>query len=65
MFRVAERHDLTPRLASIAPEALDAFVVHWAEGSQNGADTLVRAKSALREEFDIDALAARFQSAFV
>jgi hypothetical protein len=65
VFRVAERHDLTPRLASIEPEALDVFIEHWAEGNQNGADTLIRAKNALREEFDIDALAARFQSAFV
>jgi hypothetical protein len=65
VFRVAERHDLTPRLASIEPETLDVFIEHWAEGNQNGADTLIRAKNALREEFDIDALAARFQSAFV
>lgn len=65
VFRVAERHDLRPRLASIEPEALDVFIEDWAEGNQNGADTLVRAKNALREEFDIDALAARFQSAFV
>jgi hypothetical protein len=63
MFRVAERHDLTPRLATIAPEALDRFVEEWAEGNQN--ETLAKARSALREEFDIDALAARFQSAFV
>jgi hypothetical protein len=54
-----------PRLASIDPQALDVFVECWAEGNQNGADTLVRAKNALRDEFDIDALAARFQSAFV
>jgi hypothetical protein len=65
MFRVAERHDLTPRLATIDREALDSFVETWAEGNQNGAETLVRVKNALREEFDIDALAARFQSAFV
>ncbi len=65
VFRVAERHDLTPRLASIDPEALDTFVEHWAEGNQNGTEMLVRAQNALREEFDIDALAARFQSAFV
>ena len=64
VFRVAERHDLTPRLASIEPDALDAFVETWAEGNQNGAD-MVRVQSALREEFDIDVLAARFQSAFV
>jgi hypothetical protein len=65
VFHVAERHDLTPRLASIDPEALDTFVEHWAKGNQNGAETLVRAQNALREEFDIDALAARFQSAFI
>lgn len=65
VFRVAERHDLTPRLASIDPEALDAFVEHWVEGEQKGAESLDKAKAALREEFDIDALAARFQSAFI
>ena len=65
VFRVAERHDLNPRLASIEPDALDAFVETWADGNQNGVDTLVKVKSALREEFDIDALAARFQSAFI
>jgi hypothetical protein len=64
VFRVAERHDLTPRLASIEPDALDAFVETWAESNQNGAD-MARTQSALREEFDIDVLAARFQSAFV
>jgi len=63
MFRVAERYDLTPRLASIAPEALDQFVEQWAEG--NGDDNVVRARDALREEFDIDTLAQRFQAAFV
>ena len=65
VFRVAERHDLTPRLSTIEPEVLDTFVEHWAQDEQNGADTLVRARNALREEFDIDALAARFQSAFI
>jgi hypothetical protein len=64
VFQVAERHDLQPRLATIDPEALDQFVEKWAEGNQNGAETFVRARTALREEFDIDALAARFQSAF-
>jgi len=65
VFRVAERYDLTPRLATIAPEALDEFVEEWAEGSQNGADSLMRAKNALDQEFNIDTLATRFQSAFV
>jgi hypothetical protein len=62
MFRVAERYDLTPRLATIEPAALDAFVETWANG--NGAYCMDKAKRALREEFDIDTLAARFQAAF-
>jgi glycosyltransferase involved in cell wall biosynthesis len=65
MFRVAERYDLTPRLATIAPEALDRFVEQWAEGNQNGAEMFARAGNALRGEFDIEQLAARFQAAFV
>ena len=65
MFRVAERYNLTPRLATIDPEALDAFVEGWAEGNQNGAESLVRAKNAFDQEFDIETLAARFQAAFV
>lgn len=64
VFRVAERYDLTPRLATIDPEALDAFVDVWAEGKQNGSETIVNARSALLEEFDIERLAARFQAAF-
>ena len=62
MFRLAERYDLTPRLSTIEPAALDAFVETWANG--NGANCLDKAKRALREEFDIDTLAARFQAAF-
>jgi Glycosyltransferase Family 4 len=65
VYRVAERYDLTPRLATIDREALDAFVEEWAEGNQNGADSFAKARSALDQEFDIDSLAARFQSAFV
>ena len=64
VFRVAERYDLTPRLASIDPEALDGFVESWAEGKQNGRDTTLRAKNALLEEFDIDRLSKTFQAAF-
>jgi Glycosyltransferase Family 4 len=62
VFRVAERYDLTPRLATIEPAALDAFVETWANG--NGANCMDKAKRALREEFDIDRLAAQFQAAF-
>lgn len=63
VFRVAERYDLTPRLATIDPSALDAFVETWANG--NGANCMNKARTALREEFDIDMLAARFQAAFI
>ncbi|HJT26739.1 MAG TPA: hypothetical protein VJ784_04940 [Pyrinomonadaceae bacterium] len=62
VFRVAERYDLTPRLATIEPAALDTFVETWANG--NGANCMDKAKRALQEEFDIDRLAARFQAAF-
>jgi len=62
VFRVAERYDLTPRLATVEPAALDAFVETWASG--NGANCTDKAKRALREEFDIDLLAAQFQAAF-
>ena len=62
VFRVAERYDLTPRLATVEPAALDAFVETWANG--NGANCMEKAKRALREEFDIDRLAAQFQAAF-
>ncbi len=65
VFQVAERYDLTPRLATIDARALDVFVEQWAEGNQNGVDSLARAQKALNQEFDIDTLAARFQSAFV
>jgi hypothetical protein len=64
MFRVAERYDLMPRLATIEPTALDTFVETWAGGNGYGTDSVARAKEALREEFDIDRLAARFQAAF-
>jgi hypothetical protein len=62
VFRVAERYDLTPRLATIDPAALDAFVETWTNG--NGTTCVDKAKRALREEFDIDRLSARFQAAF-
>ena len=62
VFRVAERYDLTPRLATIDPTALQTFVEMWAQG--NGIDGVGKAKKALREEFDIERLAARFQAAF-
>lgn len=65
VFRVAERYDLTPRLATTDPEALDVFVESWAEGKQNGSAAMLRARDALLEEFDIDRLSRSFQAAFV
>ena len=65
VFRVAERHNLTPRLATINSEDLDAFVESWVQADQNQAETLLNARSALLQEFDIDRLARHFQSAFV
>jgi len=62
VYRVAERYDLTPRLATIDPAALDAFVGTWTSG--NGTACTDNAKRALQEEFDIARLAARFQAAF-
>ena len=64
LFHVAERYDLNPRLATINPEALDAFVESWVKADQNDSETLLRTKRALRQEFDIDGLAKRFQAAF-
>jgi len=64
LFRVAERYDLTPRLATINPEALDTSIESWTKADGNDGHTVLRAKRALREEFDIDGLAKRFQSAF-
>ena len=61
VFRVAERYDLTPRLASINPEALDAFVETWAK---DGVQSNGAAKKALLEEFDIERLSKNFQAAF-
>lgn len=64
VFRVAERYDLTPRLATIQPEALDDFVDSWSRTNLGSAENTQKARRALLEEFDIDRLAARFQSAF-
>lgn len=64
VFRVAERYDLTPRLATIDSDELDGFVDSWVAGGHNGNEATVRARHALLEEFDIDRLAQRFQAAF-
>src|SRR5215217_511714 len=62
VFRVAERYDLTPRLATNDPESLDAFVDAWAQAGQNNNERMLKAKNALREEFDLERLSARFQA---
>lgn len=62
VYRVAERYDLTPRLATIDPAALDAFMETWTNGK--GTTCTDKAKRALQEEFDIDRLSLRFQAAF-
>jgi hypothetical protein len=64
VFRVAERYDLSPRLATIEAAALDEFVETWVSGSGNG-EGVEKAMRALREEFDMERLAARFQAAFL
>ena len=65
VFRVAERYDLTPRLATLDPAVLDAFVETWSDGNGNDIDGADKVKRALREEFDLDQLSARFQAAFL
>ena len=65
VFRIAERYDLKPRLATIDDDALDAFVKSWSEGNLNGDGHSERVKLALSQEFDLGKLASSFQSAFV
>jgi hypothetical protein len=62
VFRVAERYDLKPRLATIDARALDAFVETWTDEDQSFD---LNARRALLEEFDIDRLSRNFQNAFV
>jgi hypothetical protein len=64
VYRVAERYDLTPRLATIDREALDEFVETWVHARRNGHDSELKAKRALQEEFNLPRLAERFQAAF-
>ena len=65
VFRIAERYDLRPRLATIDDDELDAFVKQWAEGKLNEVRNDHGIRRALSTEFDLKALAANFQSAFV
>jgi hypothetical protein len=65
VYRVAERYDLTPRLATIDRDALDEFVASWPARGCNGNESAVKAKRALQEEFNLQRLTTRFQAAFV
>jgi len=64
VYRVAERYDLTPRLATIERAALDEFVRSWTRADRNGNDSLLKANKALQEEFNLQRLATHFQAAF-
>ena len=64
VYRVAERYDLNPRLATIDRDALDEFVTSWSKSSREGKESISKAKRALQEEFDLQRLATRFQAAF-
>ena len=64
VYRVAERYDLTPRLATINPAALDEFVASWTQDGRNANESALKAKRALQEEFALRPIAARFQAAF-
>jgi hypothetical protein len=65
VFRVAERYDLNPRLATIDDGELDAFVARWAEGEFNKSRNVEGVRRALSTEFDLKTLATNFQSAFI
>jgi len=65
VFRIAERYDLNPRLATIEDTELDAFVMDWAEGKLDNSRNGESVRRALSLEFDLKSLAANFQAAFV
>jgi hypothetical protein len=64
VYRIAERYDLTPRLATIKPDALDEFVESWATAGPRDNESSLKIRKALQEEFDLQPLVARFQAAF-
>lgn len=65
VFKVAERHDLTPRLATTNPKVLDKFVEDWTSQKVNTSDPITGARTALLDEFDINRLCQKFQAAFI
>ena len=62
VFQVAERYDLTPRLATIDPFALDTFIEQW-QNKPHDVD-VSKTSAALAREFDIKTLSKSFQAAF-
>jgi hypothetical protein len=64
VYRVAERYDLNPRLATIDRLALDEFVDNLAHANGNDDESALNTKRALQEEFDLARLATSFQTAF-
>lgn len=64
VYGVAERYDLTPRLATINPDALDEFVESWTTAGRQGNESALKVRRALQEEFYLRPLATRFQAAF-
>jgi len=65
VFKVAERYDLTPRLATVDAQKLDEFVASWVQTNGHANGSVAKVQRALSEEFDLQRLAARFQAAFV
>ena len=64
LFQVAERYDLNPRLATTDPVALDAFIESWQTENQDLTDRLLKARTALTQEFDLNNLSNVFQASF-
>ena len=63
LYKVAERYDLKPRMATLDAKQLDDFIETWTSQSNAEPPTFDKARTALREEFDRRMLASRFQSA--
>lgn len=64
VFQVAERHDLTPRIATTDARELDGFVEAWASAELDVQRSLKNRKNALLQEFDLNQLSTCFQAAF-
>jgi hypothetical protein len=64
LYQVAERYDLTPRLATTDPKELDNFIGEWTAERHPDPSVCDKARKALSQEFDKQKLALKFQSAF-